>query len=91
MTEGVPAPTGEPLLQHAAELLIAAYRDWCRHGEGVASQLGAAACAGCSAISEVHDMMRLVATSTWEASALRAHFERELIGLGALRPPRSAA
>ncbi|WP_125098248.1 hypothetical protein [Leucobacter chromiireducens] len=80
------------LLQHTADLLISAYRDRCRTVEDRGRcGVSGAACAACSAIAEVQDMMRFVASSALEATALCAHFERELRELRAECPPRTAA
>lgn len=92
MVEETPAQRSAAPLQHAAELLICAYRALCRHPQGCGSEeqsLGG--CPACSAIAEVRDMVRVFASSVYESTALCAHFERELIELRNAYPPRTAA
>lgn len=92
MAEETPASAGAAPLKDAAELLISAYRALCHHPQEYApAEQAIGACFACSAIAEVHDMMRLFASSVFEATALCAHFERELNALRAECPPRSAA
>lgn len=92
MVEETPASAGAAPLKDAAELLISAYRTLCHHPQDSApTEQTLGDCLACSAIAEVHDMVRVFASSVYEATALCAHFERELLALRKTYPPRSAA